>query len=669
MKFVILPGMLLIMPGIALSKSKRDTLLVNKIFTYRNNFIGSVYDTTSTIYLKYSFLVNKRNPTLFFVPSMYTIAKGSHSYIGETYGKIKFNNICDYSIQRQITVGSISNHNKTMPIMLNYIIPDLYNQSLFDEHILSPFYIKNTKFYKYSVMKIGGNNVRVLFRPYMPNTQLVSGSAIVDCLTGRIKSVTMSGSYDMIHFNIKADMGDGIVSNPLLPVLCNTQADFSFLGNKINTSFSVVLGNRVTYLQDSIKPSLNLMDKIRPIPLNDLEKDIYQKYMDENSAIDTTENKSLKRTKKIKKVVWDIIGDHMLNSMGTKIQNGYIKLSPLMNPLYLNYSGSRGLSYRINIGACYNFSNNSNIMMSPKVGYNFKIKKWHFEIPLRYTYNKKNDAWTEFTWKTGNRITNSSVLDILKDEMRDTVDFSSLNLDYFDDRMLMLRSNIAITRKFDLTMGCVFHQRNAVNKEPLILMDKPTSYRSFAPQVTLSFIPYTSGPVFTANYERSLLGVFKSDTEYEKWEFDLSFKKKMNLLRRYSLRIGGGFYTNKSTEYFVDFSNFCENYIPGGWDDDWSGNFQLLNSQWYNASKYYIRTNVSYESPLLLFTWMPFVGKYIELERLYLSALNIEHTRPYFELGYGLTNRYFSFGLFGSFLNGKPVGLEGKFTLELFKKW
>ena len=399
------------------------------------------------------------------------------------------------------------------------------------------------------------------------------------------------------------------------------------------------------------------------------EKEAYRIYIEEKTPRDTLNSKSFRRKTKLRKIAWDIIGDHMLNSIKAENERVYIKFSPLVNPLYMSYSGSRGLSYKINMGARYNFSANSNITLSPHMGYNFKIKQWYFNIPMRYTYNKKHDAWTELTWKTGNRITNSSVLDILKNETRDTIDFSSLDLDYFDDHMLQLKSNISLFKHFNVSVGCVYHQRNAVNKKILELIGKPSVYKSFAPQVTLGFVPYKSGPIFTANYERSIPNVLGSDTKYEKWEFDLSFKKKLNLLSKYSFRVGGGFYTNKSTDYFVDFSNFRENYIPGGWDDDWSGNFQLLNSQWYNASKYYIRTNFSYESPLLLLTWMPVVGRYIETERIYVSVLQIEYTKPYFEIGYGFTTRYLSIGAFGSFLEGKPKEFGCKFTFELFRKW
>ena len=261
------------------------------------------------------------------------------------------------------------------------------------------------------------------------------------------------------------------------------------------------------------------------------------------------------------------------------------------------------------------------------------------------------------------------MLDIIKTENRDTIDFSDLNLDYFDDELIRLNANMKLSKYFEVTMGIVYHRRTAVNKTEMEQLGKPSEYSSFAPEVKVTFRPYIDGPTFTANYERGLTGIFKSNIKYERWEFDASFKKSLLCLRQYSLRAGGGFYTNKSSDYFVDFSNFHENYIPGGWDDDWTGDFQLLNSAWYNASNYYFRANASYSSPLLLLTWIPLVGRYIETERVYVNFLQIEHTRPYTEIGYGLTNRYFSVGLFGSFLNGKFHEFGSKYSFELFSRW
>ena len=94
-----------------------------------------------------------------------------------------------------------------------------------------------------------------------------------------------------------------------------------------------------------------------------------------------------------------------------------------------------------------------------------------------------------------------------------------------------------------------------------------------------------------------------------------------------------------------------------------------MNSRWYNESNYYVRGHASYESPMLALSHLPLVGRYIESERLYVSALSIQHTRPYWEVGYGLSNRLFSTGLFGSFLGSEFQDFGLKITVEIFSKW
>ena len=130
-----------------------------------------------------------------------------------------------------------------------------------------------------------------------------------------------------------------------------------------------------------------------------------------------------------------------------------------------------------------------------------------------------------------------------------------------------------------------------------------------------------------------------------------------------------GFYTHRSTEYFVDYINFRDKNLPGGWNDEWTGQFQLVNGQWYNESEYYIRAHLTYDSPLLALSWIPHAGRLIEAERFYASALSIQHHPFYYELGYGFTNRFFSTGIFTSFVGFKHDRVGFKFTIHIFNRW
>ena len=601
---------------------------------------------------------------------MYSIARGNRNYIGENIGRISFKAIDDYRIDQKTLKSTIPHNRKAMDVMMRFIIPNLYGISLFDKYMLSPFNYNNRIFYRYRISISDEGRACVNFTPKLNNTQLVKGFAIIDRYTGKIIHTRFSGEYDMVTFEVNAYMGDDDTPYALLPTRCDSKAVFKFMGNELRVRFYANFECKVPDI-DSIddKKAESIIDSVRPDPLERIEESIYREHIQENIAKDSAQATVVKRKNKMLKKTWDIVDDYILSGQDASNDNASVTLSPLFNPLYLSYSHSHGLAYKMDIGARYIFAPDRYITITPRLGYNFKIKKFYFNAPLRYTFDAKRNGWVELTWANGNRITNSSVLEIIQEENRDTIDFSSLNLDYFDDEMVSLSGNMQITKHLEMALGFVYHLRSAVNRHEMEQLGKPSEYRSFAPMVTLTFRSHPEGPTFTANYERGLTNILQSNIKYERWEFDASFKKVLHSLRKYNLRAGGGFYTNKSTDYFVDFANFHDNYIPGGWDDDWTGDFQLLNSQWYNASKYYFRTNVSYESPLLLVTWIPLIGKYIETERIYANFLQIEHTRPYTEIGYGLTNRYFSIGLFASFLNGSFNEFGSKFSFELFRRW
>ena len=89
----------------------------------------------------------------------------------------------------------------------------------------------------------------------------------------------------------------------------------------------------------------------------------------------------------------------------------------------------------------------------------------------------------------------------------------------------------------------------------------------------------------------------------------------------------------------------------------------------YNTSSYYLNNNISYDTPLLLTSFIPYLGHYVERERFYLNGLLIEHSRPYWEFGYGFSTHLCSIGLFGSFLDFSFQQFGAKFTIELFRRW
>ena len=446
---LLLPAILLCISGNIFSKQVTDKGLetLNLIFSYRDKHIVTRDTTETQVYLKHTFkTIGKRNVTLMLVPSMYSIAKGHRNYIGETIGRARVLGHRIIDMTPQLTISTIRKNRKVMPVIIEYATPNIYGEQLFGDNVLSPFYKNNARYYRYKATALSDSLVRITFKPKINNTQLVTGWAIVQSNNGKILRCHLRGTFDMIDYNVKVVMDK---TDRLLPSSCSTKARFKFLGNRIEAELtagygasliaspksSPSFGNaqdvpfdklRMKKVKDySIKMT---MDSLRPMPLEDFERDIYNSYNQEIK--DKERDSAVVKNENFGEKALNVIDDNLLSTLRFSSANSYLKLSPLINPLELSYSNSRGLAYRIKLDAKHYFSDNQSISINPRFGYNFKIDKFFYKLPLRYYINENKESWIELLLENGNRITNSSVLDMIKDSSRDTIDFSGLGLDF-----------------------------------------------------------------------------------------------------------------------------------------------------------------------------------------------------------------------------------------------
>lgn len=670
---VLLTGVL----TVPIEAGSLDTLVLNRVFSYQKRYAQKGMEGfTTNVYVKNLYQTHRRNATLWVVPSMYAIAKGERQFVSEQYSRFTFHDIDDYENKRQVYYTTIPRNRRTMGVLLEYLTPNLYDETLYGDHILSPFNYNNHIFYRYRLADLSGGIARLYFRPrFINNTQLVKGQALVEIVTGRITQVEMEGEFDMIHFQTFSMQGRH-GSRALLPRLNRTNIEFRFLGNHITSHFEALFDCPIS-LPDSVnvKGDRQLIDSVRPISLSAEEQAIYDYYDSihpPRTAIPDTIEQQPKRKRHdyLKEIGWDLIGENLIKGIKAQSPYGYVKLSPIINPQYFSYSERKGFSYKMKLGAQYNFNEQTNLKFNPTLGYNFKLRKFYFRTPLRLNFAPEHEGHADIVWGNGNRIGNSSVIDEIKQELGADQEQQLVekNLDQFEDFHLSVSAGGRLTGWLSAETGLVFHRRDAVNKGVMAYYGKPTKYQSLAPMVSFKLRPWKNAPLFSIDYERGLKNKANYLT-YERWEADASLKHRMHRMQTINMRFGGGIYTMKDKSYFMDFSNFRDENLPEGWDDDWTGNFQLLSSRLYNSSNYYLRGNISYESPLLFASFVPLVGRYVERERAYISSLLISDSRPYSELGYGFTCRYFSMGIFASFLSLQYKEMGCKFTFELFRRW
>lgn len=663
--------------------SKRTAMpgIIDRVFRY-----ASTIDTTGTIdrttyaYTRFKLNVERKNPTLLLVPSVYAIAhRGQREYVGETYHRITMRRFNDSEAQQLLHITTVPRRHRAMTTLAKYLTPRVYSETVIEDYLLSPFHRNNRKFYRYSADTLQEGTVHIIFKPCRKNTQLVSGDAIVNATTGQILKCTFSGEYDMVNFWLTLYMGHkGITS--LMPEKCDLRTRFRFIRSKVSAHY-VAYYNLPPVLADSIsgEDDYRAMSFVRPDTLDARTQELYSNMMMHRQQRDSTQTSAQTAVRKrhwTKTVLWDVIGDNVLNRIKTNFglnNQGYIRINPILNPLYMGYNHRRGLTYKFDVRTSYQFGDNSEISARLKAGYAFRQRQLYYRIPVFYYFDKRHNGYLKFEAGNGNRIGNQSVRQSVEVMHADTTGMHLPSYDLlneFRQSDLRLVFNYELSDYWGLQVGALYQRRKAIHKDAFHRLGITSNYQSFSPLLQLQLRPWGwQGPIFTADYDRSIKGIFSSNTGYERMEFNAEYIHQLNRLRALKMRAGAGFYTWKDrTAYFLNYESFRENNIPGGWDDDWSGEFELLRSETYNNSEYYVRANVTYESPMLAISRLPLVGHFMEMERMYLSILDVKSNHPYMELGYGFTTRLFSCGLFVS--NGRGNRIFGcKVGFELFRHW
>lgn len=639
----------------------------------------------SNVYLKYHFNVPRRNFTMLTIPNLFHIAHGEQrEFLGEMYSTVVATKRRDVSSLCHVHVSTIRHRRNTLANVRDYVSVRPYESTLVGDHLLSPFRPSNRQFYRYRVEMVDSATATVTITPRLFNTQLVSGTATIDPTTGRMLCASLEGEYDMIRFKLDLTMGpDGRAS--LRVQRCDLDATVRFIGNKLTAQFTCISDLPTTLPPTLVNvDSIELMRQLRPVPLSPTDLHAIA-YLDSLNALhageqpDTLVVDTLPRRSEWLKhtgdAVWDAIQDNMLSTLHANFGNAErhrFSVGPIFNPLYFDYSKSRGLIYRTKMDFYLRMGHNSRLQWELRGGYAFKDHLIYFDTPMTWYFNERRNGYLQVAVANGNRISTSDVLEQVKQMHRgDTIDFDRMNLSYFKDLSFRTTLNYGFSSRLSGQLGFVFHRRSAVSKYDFNLVGKPNVYHTFAPMLELTWTPLgRRGPVLTADYEQGLRRVFGGDIGYSRCEFDGQWIVPLHCTRTLSLRAGVGFYLSKSGQrYFLDYAYFRRNNLPGGWNDDWSGEFELLRSEWYNASDYYVRFNGTYESPLLLFCRMPWIGALMERERIYFSALAVRNYFPFVEFGYGFTNRLCSVATFFAF---SPHGYEGfgfKFGFELFSDW
>ena len=704
----------------------QDSILQN-IFQFSPFYSKIVDEYKADVYLKGRVRVHKSNKLVRYIPSMFRLEKGINDYIIESLSEMHYTAPDIYNRKVKAISSTFPRHRGQLTDLTNFLNMNIYSSSIMSDKLLSPLDKECSKYYTYLLDSIvkedNSQKYKIRIVPKFKGTQLVSGYIWVSDEVWTIREVYFEGKFDMIEFKLLNIMGKDD-EEEFLPVRLNLDINFKFMGNHLEMNAGAwVKYNMVEFYKggerrksqkkhshdltefyeltcdsSQVVTDRNLFDSIRPIPLNMDEYSLYQRQMFKKNHSDwiiTTKEEEKEKEKKNSAEFWGALGDALVSSYNINLAGiGSVRCSPLINPVMLDYSHSRGISYKQRFKYNRLFPNEQLLRVVPQVGYNFSKKELYVKGNLEYQYWPQKLGAIEVSAGNGNRIYSSVVLDKLSSIPDSSVNFKNLDLDYFKDIYLDVFHSIEPVNGLLIKAGATMHWRSLIKWDHLDLadfisqagggllhdMNLRTSYNSFAPRIRIEWTPgmyyYMNGkrkmnvgssmPTFILDYERGLKGVFGSNDEHERLEFEVQQKIKLNKIRTLSYRAGVGAFTKMDNIYFVDFVNFKRSNIPDDWNDEIGGTFHLLDRHWYNSSTQYLRGNVTYESPFILLRPLNRWLGMIQQERLYGGILFMPHLNPYIEVGYGIGTHIFDAGVFVNSMNGKFDTIGFKFTFELF---
>lgn len=460
---------------------------------------------------------------------------------------------------------------------------------------------------------------------------------------------------------------------------------------------------------------VSYFDSIRPIPLRKMEKDILAnhklKLNPQPSDIDSIYNEDLASPEAINDSIqkadkdsvkqgdshinyfYQRTEDILLSSHAFKMGNEgrtQLKLPALITPSRIGWSKTKGFSLKAKAHWDFFLSSKDfepSIEFNPSIGYSFKQKQVYWELPLYIRFCPGYNGLITFTAGGGEHLYNSKQADDLRNKLQGVEKYDSIVhiIDHYGfhdyrDTHASLDAALSPIPGVRITLGARFHRYALINWNQIAdNTGLKRHFTSIGPRLQIEWTPqqyyywkgprriplYSKYPTLLFNYERGY-ALGRGQTHYERFEIDAHYRLPLYAMRVLFFRAGAGSYTQRGTECFLNYDFFKFNFMPDNWNDDLTGEFQLLSSRWYNESRYYIRFTGTYESPMLAVSRIPIISRFIQKERVYLNLLSVHSLGFYSELGYGISTHLLDMGTFMSIAPDHSLSFGCKFILKFF---
>lgn len=667
---------------------------VDSVYNLSDSISGLSWRYRAMYYYRGFLELKKKNLSIMSAPNRRYYMHGHRKLVTEDMGDCEFTSPDVFVRNVLYTYGSETKNRVDHDYILEFFNLTPYGIYLLNSHIFSPLNKKNAEHYTYSVDSICGGNTHISFKPKSRSMQVVSGSFIFNTESRCISEITFSGDYDFVTFTETVSMGKEGKERYLpkkvmldfkywyygnqfkgfahyVPIYTSIQDNYTVpRHNNMTERYSVALGTDKTWI-DSVRISV-----LRPVPLSGEEQATYCEAWNRKARKDTTSSSQPKETtiplwmKQVGQV-----GEAFFHSY-TLIRNENTLLR-VKSP-NIGYSGRNGVTYRQDMEFRKMLKRRKSITLKPSGSYFFGKKDLAGRLSTEFLLLPLHNGVLKLESGLQNFTTSREQLKLPETISGDTVPVPD-DLE-FHDYYLKLDVQREIANGLDLSVGMRVHDRKARGfaKEHQETLEMKKRNRDVAANITFSYTPHqkyyvdefrkvrltSTWPTFVVNFERGIKGLLGSTSNYEKWEVMVTQDLRLDALHRLIWKSGGGLFTSRFENRFVQYEYFNSGISAYNWDDDSSGVFQLLRRRYYNNSNHYLRGHLVLESPTILFGNVR--TRMIRNERLYFNILGCEQLVPYVEIGYGISNAMFDLSVFSSYMKEENFQFGLKVSLSIF---
>jgi len=675
--------------------NKADSIII-KVLEKRDFYGKNIEEYDATAYIKGDRHVEKKNMLYRYAPDfLYLDRKGNNAFV-ESVVDIHFN-APNYFTQQVVAVsGSKVNMNDIRERVMQFLNVNIYNPAIFNNQILIPGVKDVFKYYRFEYIEAIDtlnhliHKIRVI--PKIRSQQLITGTFYVADSLWTIYQLNFEGKLDFSKFRVETKFGLPD-KDFLLPLETDISFQLNLLGNEVVNHYysSFRYKEVVRHNPEARKPVVNYdLSNYFNVSINSLPGAKDEKFWEENRTIALTPYEKQLIDSIHKPAVnglngsqrsFDFFSRGIVSSKRFKYNDSQMSYSGLFNPFKLAYSKLDGIVYWQEFRYRRIFQSGQEFQFNPKIGLLFQRAQLYFATPLQWVFNPLKMGEINFIFQNRNRSYSSTFIDMIEKEIPDSIRFEDFNLKYYHHYASR------IVGQYEIANGLLF--RGGVNfdwyipvksesnkepdsKSPVVVKGDVNDlvsdqYRIFLPTIGLTWTPHqffrmkekrkeyvgSDFPTFSAQYSWGIRGFGRSNSDYIQVEADVQQKIDVGLMSTFQYYFSAGKFLRTRSLYFADFNLFQKRNFPQSWDDPIGGVFQLLQGEWYNASRSYVQAHLMYEFPYTLLRLFKNVTKDVLKERVYFSQLYTPILPFYTEIGYGVGNFIGDAAVFVSFIKGK----------------